>query len=91
MKRIAPEELIKNLVNDNLCRTKVREVKDFCSYDLYGLELDNNNILQSELQAISEVVGDDDLQVEIRGGYLYVLATIDSDTINEMLDNYYEE
>lgn len=91
MKRIAPEELIKNLVNDNLCRTKVSDVQDCCSYNLYELELDNNNILQSELQAISEVVGDDDLQVESRGGCLYVLATIDSDTIDEMLDNYYDE
>lgn len=90
MKRISPEELIKNAVNDKLCRTKVQEVKDYGSYDFYMLELDNTNITMSELQAISEVVGDDDLQVEIRGGWLYVLAAIDDDTINEMLNNYYE-
>jgi hypothetical protein len=77
-------EALKEAINEQLDRTQVREVKDHGSYNLYELELDNNNIMMSELAAISEVVGDDDLQVETRGNWMYVLATIDDDTIDEI-------
>lgn len=82
------EDLLKEAINENLYRTEVREVVDHGSYNLYELELDNNNITTSELAAISEVVGDDDLQVEARGNWLYVLATIDNDTIEEIRIKY---
>lgn len=84
------EELLKRAINENLYRTEVCNVEDHGSYNLYELELDNNNITTSELAAISEVVGDDDLQVETRGNWLYVLATIDDDTIEEIRSKYDE-
>ena len=84
------EELLKEAINENLCRTEVSDVKDHSSYNLYELELDNNNITTGELAAISEVVGDYDLQVEARGNWLYVLATIDDDTIDEIRSKYDE-
>jgi hypothetical protein len=84
------EELLKDAINENLYRTKVSNVEDNESYNLYKLELDNNNIMMSELAAISEVVGDDDLQVEAIGNWLYVLATIDDDTIDEIRNKYDE-
>lgn len=84
------EELLKEAINENLYRTKVREVEDYGSCNLYELELDNNNITTGELAAISEVVEDYDLQVEARGNWLYVLATIDDDTIEEIRSKYDE-
>ena len=84
------EELLEEAINKNLYRTKVRNVEDRCSYNLYELELDNNNITTSELSAISEVVGDGDLQVEAKGNWLYVLATIDDETIEEIRERYDE-
>lgn len=84
------EELLKEAINEQLDRTQVREVKDHGSYNLYELELDNNNIMMSELAAIAEVVGDDDLQVETIGNLLYVAATIDNDTIDEIRSQYDE-
>lgn len=82
------EELLKRAINENLYRTEVSNVEDHGSYNLYELELNNNNITTSELAAISEVVGDDDLQVEARENWLYVLATIDDDTIEEIRIKY---
>lgn len=84
------EKLLLTAVNKNLYRTKVREVKDHGSYNLYIFELDNNNINQFELACISEIVGDDDLQVVTRDNWLYVLATIDDDTIEEIRSIYEE-
>jgi hypothetical protein len=84
------EELLEEAINDNLYRTKVRNVEDCCSYNLYKLELDNNNITTGELAAIQEVVGDDDLQVEARDNWLYVIATIDDETIEEIRERYDE-
>jgi hypothetical protein len=63
-------------------------VKDYGSYNLWEIELNNNNITTTELAAISEVTGDDDLQVESRGNWLYVVATIDDDMIEEIREQY---
>lgn len=84
------EELLKDAINESLYRTQVSEVKDCGSCNLYELKLDNNNITTGELAAISEVVGDDDLQVDARCNWLYVLATIDDDTIEEIRSQYDE-
>ena len=88
MKKMTTEEMLKKALNENLSRIQVVSVEDYGSYNLWTIELNNNNILMSELGEISEVTGDDDLQVESRGNWLYVLATIDDDTIEEIRDNY---
>ncbi|MBQ3990331.1 MAG: hypothetical protein II630_05770 [Bacteroidales bacterium] len=82
------EELLKQALNEQLDRTQVANVKDYGSYNLWEIELNNNNIIMSELGAISEVTGDDDLQIESRGNWLYVIATIDDDTIEEIREQY---
>ena len=84
MKRLSTEELLKQALNEQLNRTQVANVKDYGSYNLWEIELNNNNILMSELGTISEVTGDDDLQVESRGNWLYVVATIDDERIEEI-------
>ena len=88
MKRLSTEELLKQALNKQLDRTQVANVTSHHAYDLYDLELTNNNITTTELAAISEVVGDNDLQVESRGNWLYVIATIDDDTIEEIREQY---
>ena len=89
MKQMTTEELIKTAINENLySRTQVASVTNHHAYNLYDLELDNNNILMSELATISEVTGDDDLQVESRGNWLYVVATIDDERIEELREEY---
>lgn len=88
MKKLSTEELLKQALNEQLNRTQVANVKDYGSYNLWEIELNNNNILMSELGAISEVTGDDDLQVESRGYWLYVIATIDDDMIDEIRSQY---
>lgn len=88
MKKLSTEELLKQALNEQLNRTQVANVKDYGSYNLWEIELNNNNILMSELGAISEVTGDDDLQVESRGNWLYVVATIDDDMIEEIRSQY---
>lgn len=88
MKKLLTEELLKQALNEQLNRTQVANVKDYGSYNLWEIELNNNNILMSELAAISEVTGDDDLQVESRGNWLYVVATIDDDMIEEIREQY---
>ncbi|MBQ1605589.1 MAG: hypothetical protein II088_02160 [Bacteroidales bacterium] len=82
------EELLKQALNEQLCRTQVANVTSRHAYDLYDLELTNNNITTTELAAISEVTGDDDLQIESRGNWLYVVATIDDDMIEEIREQY---
>ena len=82
------EELLKQALNEQLDRTQVANVKDYGSYNLWEIELNNNNILMSELGAISEVTGDDYLQVESRGNWLYVVATIDDEMIEEIREQY---
>ena len=82
------EELLKQALNEQLCRTQVANVTSHHAYDLYDLELTNNNITATELAAISEVTGDDDLQVESRGNWLYVVATIGDDMIEEIREQY---
>ena len=82
------EELLKQALNEQLNRTQVANVKDYGSYNLWEIELNNNNILMSELGAISEVTGDDDIQVESRGNWLYVVATIDDEKIEEIRQEY---
>lgn len=84
MKKLSTEELLKQALNEQLYRTQVANVKDYGSYNLWEIELNNNNILMSELGAISEVTGDDDLQVESRGNWMYVVATIDDERIEEI-------
>lgn len=84
MKRLSTEELLKQALNEQLCRTQVANVTSHHAYDLYDLELTNNNITTTELAAISEVTGDDDLQVESRDNWLYVIATIDDERIEEI-------
>lgn len=84
------EELLMMAVNKELNRTKVMSVKSHGAYDLYDFELDNNNILMWELMAISEVTGDDDLQVESMGHFLKVIATIDDEQIEEIIREYEE-
>ena len=88
MKRLSTEEFLKQALNEQLNRTQVANVKDYGSYNLWEIELNNNNIIMSELGAISEVTGDDDLQIESRGNWLYVIATIDDDTIEEIREQY---
>lgn len=88
MKKMTTEDLLKEALNEKLGRIQVVSVEDYGSYNLWTIELNNNNILMSELGEISKVTGDDDLQVESRGNWLYVLATIDDDTIEEIRDNY---
>lgn len=78
------EELLKQAINENLYRTKVANVTSHHAYNLYDLELTNNNITQDELNCISEVVGDNDLQIEARGNWLYVIANIDDEQIEEI-------
>ena len=84
MNELSTEELLKQALNEQLNRTQVANVKDYGSYNLWEIELNNNNILMSELGTISEVTGDDDLQVESRGNWLYVVATIDDERIEEI-------
>ena len=79
------EELLKQALNEQLCRTQVANVTSRHAYDLYDLELTNNNITTTELAAISEVTGDDDLQIESRGN---VVATIDDEMIEEIREQY---
>lgn len=88
MKKLSTEELLKQALNEQLNRTQVANVKDYGPYNLWEIELNNNNILMSELVAISEVTGDDDLQVESRGNWLYVVATIDDEQIEEIREQY---
>lgn len=88
MNNLSTEELLKQALNEQLNRTQVANVKDYGSYNLWEIELNNNNILMSELGAISEVTGDDDLQVESRGNWLYVVATIDDEQIEEIRSQY---
>lgn len=88
MKKLSTEELLKQALNEQLDRTQVANVKDHGSYNLWEIELNNNNITTTELAAISEVTGDDDLQVESRGNWLYVVATIDDDMIDEIRSQY---
>ena len=88
MKKLSTEELLKQALNEQLNRTQVANVKDYGSYNLWEIELNNNNILMSELGAISEVTGDDDLQVESRGNWLYVVATIEDERIEEIREQY---
>lgn len=88
MKKLSTEELLKQACNEQLNRTQVANVKDYGSYNLWEIELNNNNILMSELGTISEVTGDDDLQVESRGNWLYVVATIDDEQIEEIREQY---
>jgi len=88
MKRITDEELLKEAVNEQLYRTQVANVESCGAYNLYILELDNNNISSSELAVISEVVGDDDLQIETNDNCLYVIATIDDWIIEEIRSQY---
>lgn len=88
MKKLSTEELLKQALNEQLDRTQVANVKDYGSYNLWEIELNNNNITTTELAAISEVTGDDDLQVESRGNWLYVVATIDDDMIEEIREQY---
>ena len=82
------EELLKQALNEQLCRTQVANVTSHHAYDKYDLELTNNNITTTELATISEIVGDDDLQIESRGNWLYVVATIDDDMIEEIREQY---
>lgn len=89
MEKLSNEELLMNAINEHLYRTKVEKVTSRHENDLYDLELDNNNITQTELEAISEVVGDFDLQVEAKrygeyGVSLVVIATIDDEQIDEI-------
>lgn len=88
MKKSQTEEMLKQALNEQLDRTQVANVKDYGSYNLWEIELNNNNILMSELGTISEVTGDDDLQVESRGNWLYVVATIDDEMIEEIREQY---
>jgi hypothetical protein len=88
MKKLSTEELLKQALNEQLNRTQVANVKDYGSYNLWEIELNNNNITTTELAAISEVTGDDDLQIESRGNWLYVVATIDDDMIEEIREQY---
>jgi hypothetical protein len=88
MKKLSTEELLKQALNEQLNRTQVANVKDYGSYNLWEIELNNNNITTTELAAISEVTGDDDLQIETRGNWLYVVATIDDDMIEEIREQY---
>lgn len=88
MNKLSTEELLKQALNEQLNRTQVANVTSHNAYDLYDLELTNNNITTTELATISEIVGDDDLQVESRGNWLYVVATIDDDMIEEIREQY---
>ena len=88
MENISIEELLKQALNEQLCRTQVANVTSHHAYDLYDLELTNNNITTTELATISEIVGDDDLQIESRGNWLYVVATIDDEQIEEIREQY---
>lgn len=88
MKKLSTEELLKQALNEQLDRTQVANVKDHGSYNLWEIELNNNNITTTELAAISEVTGDDDLQIESRGNWLYVVATIDDEMIEEIREQY---
>lgn len=88
MNKLSTEELLKQALNEQLDRTQVANVKDYGSYNLWEIELNNNNILMSELGTISEVTGDDDLKVESRGNWLYVVATIDDEMIEEIREQY---
>lgn len=88
MNKLSTEELLKQALNEQLNRTQVANVKDYGSYNLWEIELNNNNILMSELGTISEVTGDDDLQIESRGNWLYVVATIDDEQIEEIREQY---
>lgn len=90
MKKMTTEELLVKALNEKLSRTQVVSVEDYGAYNLWEIEINNNNILMSELGEISEVTGDDDLQVESRGNWLYVVATIDDETIEEIRDRYDE-
>lgn len=88
MKRLSTEELLKQALNEQLNRTQVANVTSHHAYDLYDLELTNNNITTTELAAISEVTGDDDLQIVSRDNWLYVVATIDDNMIEEIREQY---
>ena len=88
MKKLSTEELLKQALNEKLYRTQVANVTSHHAYDLYDLELTNNNITTTELAAISEVTGDDDLQIESRGNWLYLVATIDDEMIEEIREQY---
>ena len=88
MKKLSTEELLKQALNEQLCRTQVANVTSHHAYDLYDLELTNNNITTTELATISEIVGDDDLQIESRGNWLYIVATIDDYMIGEIRSQY---
>ena len=88
MKKLSTEELLKQALNEQLNRTQVANVKDYGSYNLWEIELDNNNITTTELAVISEVTGDYDLQIESRGNWLYVVATIDDEMIEEIREQY---